>query len=73
VTDYGTQDVFVLQYLQARDPALVRRPFLAKFDPEVTWFSQLEPATKEDSAFFPHIDEAAAEPLDLLLAESTWF
>lgn len=32
VTDYGAQNVFVLQYLQARDPALVRRPFFAKFD-----------------------------------------
>jgi KamA family protein len=73
VTDYGTQDVFVLQYLQARDPALVRRPFFAKFDPEVTWFSQLEPATKEDCEFFPHIDEVAVKPSDLLPAESTWF
>jgi L-lysine 2,3-aminomutase len=73
VTDYGTQHVFVLQYLQARDPALVRRPFFAKFDPEATWFSQLEPATEQDRQFFPRLDVPAAEPSALLPAESTWF
>jgi len=73
VTDYGTQDVFVLQYLQARDPALVRRPFFARFDPEATWFSQLESATEQDREFFPQQDVASAEPGALFPAESTWF
>ena len=45
-------EVFVLEYLQARDAALVRRPFFARFDPDVTWFDQLEPATERDAAFF---------------------
>jgi L-lysine 2,3-aminomutase len=44
--------VFVLEYLQARDAALVRRPFFARFDPEATWFDQLEPARDRDVAFF---------------------
>jgi L-lysine 2,3-aminomutase len=73
VTDYGMQDVFVLQYLQARDPALVRRPFFAKFDPGATWFSQLEPATEQDREFFPPPDLPAEGPMALLPAESTWF
>jgi L-lysine 2,3-aminomutase len=73
VTDYGTQDVFVLQYLQARNPALVRRPFFAKFDPDATWFTQLKPAAEQDCEFFPQLDERAAEPSGLFPAESTWF
>lgn len=38
------QEVFVLRYLQARDPALVGRPFFAEFDPTATWFTDLKPA-----------------------------
>ncbi len=47
----GTK-VFVLEYLQARDATLVRRPFFAQFDPDATWFDQLEPASARDAAFF---------------------
>ena len=56
VTKSGGQEVFVMEYIQARDPNLVRRPFFAKFDPEATWFDQLEPATQQDREFFPPPD-----------------
>ena len=46
------QKLFVLQFLQARDPSLVRRPFFAKFDPRAVWFDDLEPATEKDRMFF---------------------
>jgi L-lysine 2,3-aminomutase len=46
------EKLFVLQYLQARNPALVRRPFFAKFDPQAVWFDQLQPATDADRKFF---------------------
>jgi KamA family protein len=36
--------VFVLHYLQARDPDLVGRPFFAQLDPAATWFTDLKPA-----------------------------
>ncbi len=49
----GDEDVFVLEYLQARDPKLVRRPFFARFDPKATWFDELQPATQQDVEFFP--------------------
>ncbi len=52
VTDMGNQRVFALQYLQARNPELARRPFFARFDPQATWFDQLIPATAEDAPFF---------------------
>jgi len=43
VLNLGEDEVFVLRYLQARRPSWVGRPFLARFDPRATWFSQLEP------------------------------
>jgi hypothetical protein len=46
------EEVFVLDFLQARDPAWVRRPFFARFDPEATWLDQLEPAFGEEQFFF---------------------
>jgi L-lysine 2,3-aminomutase len=58
--DLGDRPVFVLQYLQARDPALVRRPFFANFDPTATWFDQLTPATPADVEFFPPAERHCA-------------
>ena len=44
--------VFALEFLQARDPEWVGRPFFARYDPEATWFNQLEPAFGETEFFF---------------------
>ncbi len=46
------QDVFVLKFLQGRNPAWVGRPFLARFDPEVAWLDELEPALGRSEFFF---------------------
>jgi len=46
------EEVFVLKFLQARDPEWVGRPFFARFDPQATWFNQLEPAFGEQEFFF---------------------
>ncbi len=53
ISQMADRKVFVLQYVQARNPKLVRRPFFAKFDEQATWFDQLEPATLSDREFFP--------------------
>lgn len=45
-------DVFVLQFLQARDRGLVRQPFFARFDAAAMWFDDLVPATAADEPFF---------------------
>ncbi|MGN7614296.1 lysine 2,3-aminomutase, partial [Magnetococcales bacterium HHB-1] len=45
-------DLFIMEYLQARDPRLIRTPFFAPFNPSATWFNELEPASKEDEPFF---------------------
>ncbi|MDD9932645.1 MAG: lysine 2,3-aminomutase [Myxococcales bacterium] len=46
------EQVFVLKFLQARDPSWVGRPFFARFDPEATWLSDLRPAFGEREFFF---------------------
>jgi L-lysine 2,3-aminomutase len=44
VATIAGERVFVLRYLQARDPGLVGRPFFAQFDSAATWLSDLKPA-----------------------------
>ncbi|VAX38618.1 Lysine 2,3-aminomutase [hydrothermal vent metagenome] len=60
VTEIGGQRAFCLEYLQAREPDLVRRPFFAKYDPKASWFDQLEPLTEGDKPFFPDAERSPA-------------
>jgi KamA family protein len=43
ITTIAGLKVFVLRMIQARDPKLVGSPFFARFDPEATWLTDLEP------------------------------
>ena len=52
VTEVAGERVFVLRFLQGRNPDWVQRPFFARFDPEATWLDQLRPAFGEDWFFF---------------------
>ncbi|MET0067020.1 MAG: lysine 2,3-aminomutase [Candidatus Thiodiazotropha sp.] len=52
VTRINGQKVFVLRYIQARDPSLVQRPFFARFDDQATWFDQLQPFDEDSRRFF---------------------
>lgn len=52
VTTIGDERAFVLEYLQAREPDLVRRPFFAKYNPRATWYDHLEPFSEADEPFF---------------------
>jgi len=52
VAEVAGEKVFVLQFLQARDPSWVRRPFFAKYDPQATWLDDLQPAFGEKRFFF---------------------
>jgi KamA family protein len=49
--------VFVLRMLQARDPALVGRPFFARYDPEAKWLTDLEPMFAPRFPYEPAPDE----------------
>jgi hypothetical protein len=52
VEDVRGEKVFVLKFWQARDPSWVNRVFFAKYDPEATWLSDLEPAFGEAEFFY---------------------
>jgi KamA family protein len=57
VSEIAGQRCFVLDFLQAREPDWVKRPFFARFDPEATWFDQLKPAFEDDRFFFDRSQE----------------
>lgn len=44
VAEIHNEKVFVLRFIQGRNPDWVARPFFAKYDPEATWFDELKPA-----------------------------
>ena len=44
VEEIAGQKVFVLSFLQGRNPDWIKRPFFAKFDPEASWLDDLRPA-----------------------------
>jgi hypothetical protein len=52
VTQINEEKVFVLNFLQGRDPDWVGKPFFAKYDPNAIWFSDLEPAFGKSDFFF---------------------
>jgi KamA family protein len=52
VTEGGGEKLFVLRFLQGRDPDWVHRPFLAKYDPQAHWLDDLEPALGETEFFY---------------------
>ena len=52
VSEVKGENVFVLRFLQGRNPKWVDVPFFAEYDPKVTWFNQLKPAFGEEKFFF---------------------
>ena len=52
VTEIKGEKVFVLQFIQCRNPKLVNIPFFAKYDAKATWLDQLEPAFGESEFFY---------------------
>ena len=52
ISEIDGERVFVLRFIQGRNPEWVQRPFFAKFDPHATWLDQLEPAFGEERFFF---------------------
>jgi hypothetical protein len=52
VAEVAGEKVFVLRFLQGRNPAWAGRPFFARYDPEATWLDQLRPAFGGERFFF---------------------
>ena len=62
ITQVAGEKVFVLKFLQGRDPKWVNRVFFAKYDPSATWLSDLQPAFGGKRFFFEDaLREALAE------------
>lgn len=58
VSEIHGQKVFVLQFLQGRNPDWVLRPFFARYDEHAIWFDELRPAFCDTEFFFQHEDGA---------------
>jgi len=52
ISEINGEKVFVLNFLQARNPEWVRRPFFAKYDEKATWLNLLKPAFGEKKFFY---------------------
>ncbi len=52
VARIGDDDVFVLKFLQGRDPEWANRVFFARYDEDATWLDELEPAFGAGEFFF---------------------
>jgi len=61
VTEFQGEKVFVLRFIQGRDPDWVQRPFFARYDEQATWLEDLRPAFGEE-AFFFEPDYRAMQP-----------
>ncbi len=52
VTEIRGEKVFLLKFLQARDPSWVNRIFFAEYDEDAAWLDDLTPALGESEFFF---------------------
>jgi len=52
VSEVRGEKVFVLSFIQCRNPELVGIPFYAKYDPNASWFDELKPAFGDKEFFF---------------------
>ncbi|WP_413715404.1 4Fe-4S cluster-binding domain-containing protein [Serratia ureilytica] len=59
ILEFDGKKYFSLQYLQARESHLCRRPFLAEYDSNAVWFDQLKPVTFPNPDRLPVFDHAA--------------
>jgi KamA family protein len=52
VSEVCGEKVFVLQFLQGRNPDWVGKPFFARYDKDAKWLNDLQPAFNEECFFF---------------------
>lgn len=52
VMEFNSEKVFVLRFIQGRNPDWVQKTFFAKYDENATWFDDLVPAFGEEKFFF---------------------
>ena len=52
VNEVNGQKVFVMRFLQGRNPDWAARPFFAQYDENAIWLDELKPAFGEKKFFF---------------------
>ena len=52
ITEVQGEKVFVLRFIQCRNPNLIDIPFFAKYSKKATWLDELEPAFGEKQFFY---------------------
>jgi len=52
VSEIRGERVFVLRFIQGRNPDWVQQPFFARYDAGATWLDDLKPALGEERFFF---------------------
>ncbi|MBN2166489.1 MAG: lysine 2,3-aminomutase [Marinilabiliaceae bacterium] len=52
VVEIRNEKVFVLEFIQGRNPDWVGKPFFAKYDKNATWYDDLVPAFNKEAFFF---------------------
>ncbi len=52
VTEINNEKLFILRFIQAKNPSFVQQPFFAKFDANAVWINDLRPAFGESKFFF---------------------
>lgn len=52
ISEIQNEKVFVLEFIQGRNPDWVGRPFFAKYDKNAMWYDELVPAFNDDQFFF---------------------
>lgn len=52
IANIAGEEVFVLSFLQGRDPNWCKRPFFAQFNPHAHWLTDLKPAFGENEFFY---------------------
>jgi KamA family protein len=57
VAEVNGQKVFVLKFIQGRDPHWTNRMFFAKYDEKASWIDHLEPAFEDRFFFEDHVQE----------------
>ena len=63
------QPMLVCDFIQARNPAWVRKPFFAELDEGAVWFDDLRPAFGKDRFYFEEPGEHQDDHLLLELTE----
>ena len=61
--------MLVCDFIQARDPSWVRKPFFAEFDEGAVWFDDLRPAFGKERFYFEEKSEHSEDHLLLELTE----